>query len=35
MITVDCLEKYNLDPEKIFYEIRKTSTIIGGTNAKL
>jgi D-alanyl-D-alanine carboxypeptidase len=35
MTTLDFMEKHNLDPDKVFYEIRKSSTRIGGTNAKL
>ena len=32
---MDFLIKHNLDPAKVHYSIRKTSTVIGGTTAKL
>ena len=35
MVTVDFLNKYEYNPEKVTYEIRKSSTMIGGTSAKL
>lgn len=35
MTTMDYLQKYDLDPEKITYEIRKISVMIGGTRANL
>lgn len=35
MTTIDFLNKYNYDPDKITYSIRKPSAMIGGTSAKL
>lgn len=35
MTAIDLLRQYELDPTLISYEIRKTSTLIGGTSAKL
>ena len=35
MTAMDFLNKYELTPENIHYQIRKTSTLIGGTTANL
>ena len=35
MAALDFLTKHQLDPERITYAVRKTSTLIGGTTAKL
>lgn len=35
MATVDYLNKYDFDPQKITYQIRKPSLMVGGTSAQL
>lgn len=35
LTALDFLTKYNWKPQNILYEIKKTSTLIGGTTAKL
>lgn len=35
MVVIDFLKKYDYSPEKITYEIRRPSIIIGGTSAQL
>lgn len=35
MVTIDFLSKYGYDPNKVTYTVRKSSTMIGGTSAKL
>lgn len=35
MTVIDFLTKFNMNPEKIFYEVKKTSTMVGGTTAHL
>lgn len=32
---LDFLNKYNIDPALVFYKVKKTSVMIGGTTAKL
>ena len=35
MTALDFIEKYKWNPANIYYEVKKTSTLIGGTTAKL
>lgn len=35
MVMMDHLNRYNLDPKKIPYEIKKNALVIGGTSANL
>lgn len=35
MTTIDYLSKYDLDPSRVTYQIRKPSVMIGGTTAGL
>lgn len=35
MVTIDYLNKYDYDPNKITYQIRKPSIMVGGTSALL
>ena len=35
MVAIDFLLKFNYDPQKVTYKIRKPSIMVGGTSAQL